>query len=139
MVKAQVESQIKVRDMSSVSVSLEPAEFSNWQEARSSLMAEAKSGLKARLEAELASMSDESQLEGLRDTFSKEERELEHKMDHEVHTFSAILDLEYKCDFALIQTLRSGPVVVSLYGRLVCAASSPSRSALRCKSAVFAC
>jgi flagellar biosynthesis/type III secretory pathway protein FliH len=96
MVKAQVESQIKVRDMSNVSVSLEPAEFSSWQEARTSLMAEAKAGLKAKLEAELASMANESQLDGLRDAFSKEERELEHTMDHQVHTFSAILDLDYK-------------------------------------------
>jgi hypothetical protein len=96
--------QIKVRDMSSVSVSLEPAEFSNWQEARTALMAEAKAGLKAKLEAELASMSDEGQLEGLRESFSKEERSLEHTMDHQVHTFSAILDLEYKY-VALIQTL----------------------------------
>lgn len=95
MVKAQVESQIKVRDMSNVSVSLEPAEFSSWQEARTSLMAEAKAGLKAKLEAELASMANESQLDGLRDAFSKEERELEHTMDHQVHTFSAILDLDY--------------------------------------------
>lgn len=90
--------------MSSVSVSLEPAEFSNWQEARTALMAEAKAGLKAKLEAELASMSDEGQLEELRESFSKEERSLEHTMDHQVHTFSAILDLEYKY-VALIQTL----------------------------------
>ena len=53
-------------------------------------MAEAKAGLKAKLEAELASMSDDSQVEAIRDAFSKEERALEHKLDHEIHTFSAI-------------------------------------------------
>ena len=78
--------QIKVRDLSSVSVNLEPAEFAGWQDARTNLMAEAKSGLKAKLEAELASLADEGQLEGLRDAFSKEERALEHTMDHQVHT-----------------------------------------------------
>ena len=119
--------------MSSVSVNLEPAEFSNWQEARTSLMAEAKTGLKAKLEAELASMADESQLEGLREQFSKEERALEHNMDHQVHTFSAILDLEYKYT-ASIQTLCLAQSV-SYACPLVCAASCPSRwktSTTRC-------
>ena len=80
--------QIKVRDMSTVAVSLQPAEFSCWQEARTSLMAEKKSSLKAELEAELASVSDDRGLEKLREDFSKTERKLEHDIDHEVHTWA---------------------------------------------------
>lgn len=54
-----------------------------------------QAGLKAKLEAELASMTDDSQVETIREAFSKEERALEHKLDHEIHTFSAIMDLSY--------------------------------------------
>ena len=97
--------QIKVRDMSSVSVHLEPAEYSSWQEARTSLINEAKTKLKAKLEADLASTSDDMQVEKIRDAFLKSERDIEHNMDHEIHTFSAMLDLEYKCAFASIQIL----------------------------------
>ena len=42
--------------------------------------AEAKAGLKAKLEAELSAAEDESELCCLRDKFSKEERDLEHKI-----------------------------------------------------------
>lgn len=95
MVKAQVESQIKVRDMSTVSVNLQPAEFSNWQEARTSLMEEAKSTLRAKLEAELSALADDTSIDSIKELYNSRERELEHGMDHTVHTFSAMLDLDY--------------------------------------------
>ena len=56
-------------------------------------MNERKAGLKAKLEAELAAAADESELGALRDRFSAEERALEHAVDHEVHTFSATVDV----------------------------------------------
>lgn len=93
--------QIKVRDLSSISVNLAPAEFSNWQEARTSLIAEKKSGMKAQLEAELSCLADDSGLENIRSKYTEKERSLEHSVDHDVHTFSAILDLEYKYAFIL--------------------------------------
>lgn len=80
-------------------MNLAPAEFSNWQEARTSLIAEKKSGMKAQLEAELSSLADDSGLEKIRSRYTDMERSLEHGVDHAVHTFSAILDLEYKCAF----------------------------------------
>ena len=42
LVRTQVESQIKVRDFSRAQVSIQPAEFGNWSEARAELMVEAK-------------------------------------------------------------------------------------------------
>ena len=42
LVKTQVESQIKVRDLSRAQVTLAPAEYASWSEARSELMMEAK-------------------------------------------------------------------------------------------------
>lgn len=58
-------------------------------------MNERKAGLKAKLEAELAAAASEDDLTALRDRFSAEERALEHEVDHEIHTFSATLDVAY--------------------------------------------
>jgi hypothetical protein len=58
-------------------------------------MNERKAGLKAKLEAELAASGSDEELSALRDKFSAEERALEHDVDHEIHTFSATLDLSY--------------------------------------------
>jgi len=49
------------------------------------LMSEAKAGLKARVEAELAAAENDDELKALRDRFSAEERALEHSIDHQVH------------------------------------------------------
>ena len=81
MVKQQVESQIKVRDFSRTSVTLEPAEYSSWSEARNELMAEAKNSLRAKLESELgAKVGDESAIAGLKSEFEQKERDLEHSI-----------------------------------------------------------
>jgi hypothetical protein len=40
--------------LSHTSVSIAPADYSSWHDVRTELMAEAKSGFKARVEAELA-------------------------------------------------------------------------------------
>tara|TARA_B110001452_G_C15157331_1_gene402611 strand:+ start:741 stop:1061 length:321 start_codon:yes stop_codon:yes gene_type:complete len=94
-VKTQVESQIKVRDLSNLAVSIAPADFGSWHDVRTELMSEAKAGLKARVEAELAAAADDDELKTLRDRFSAEERSLEHQIDHQVHSFSAALVVEY--------------------------------------------
>ena len=57
--------------------------------------AEAKAGLKARVETELSAAQDDAELKEMRDRFSAEERALEHSIDHTVHSFSAALDVEY--------------------------------------------
>jgi len=57
--------------------------------------AEAKASLKARVESELAVAADDAALSELRAKFAAEERNIEHKIDHEVHTFSASLDVTY--------------------------------------------
>jgi hypothetical protein len=95
MVKQQVESQIKVRDFSQCSVAIAPAEYGSWSAARTELMAEAKVGLKARLESELSTASSEEDLLELRTRFSADERALEHDIDHQVHTFSACIDVDF--------------------------------------------
>ena len=68
--------------------------------ARAEMMNERKAGLKAKLEAELAAAADDDELSALRDRFSAEERALEHQVDHEVHTFSATIDIAYNVSSA---------------------------------------
>ena len=86
-------SSLAHRDFVEVQVTLAPADAESWSVARSETMAEAKAGLKAKLEAEMAAAADDGELKALRERFSREE-ELEHKIDHEVHTFSATLDMQ---------------------------------------------
>ena len=95
MVKTQVESQIKVRDLSHTSVSISPADYSSWSEARSELMSEAKASLKARVEAEIAAAASDADMHALKAKFAAEERMLEHDVDHKVHTFSTSIDIAY--------------------------------------------
>ena len=88
-------SQIKVRDLSNMSVTASPADYASWESVRNDLMAEAKKGLKARVEAEVAAAKDGDDLEAMKVAFQGEERDLEHSIDHEVHTFAAVLDIDY--------------------------------------------
>ena len=60
-------------------MTLLPAEHASWQDARADLMTEAKAGLKAKLEAEISSCTNDDELEELKARFSQDERALEHK------------------------------------------------------------
>lgn len=82
LVRTQVESQIKVRDLSRAMVSVSPAEYSSWPEARNELMVEAKRPQKAQMAAELAAAPDETSAGQIRSKFDAMERELEHNIDH---------------------------------------------------------
>ena len=86
-------SQIKVRDLSNMSVTASPADYNSWEAVRNELMSEAKKGLKARVEAEVAAAKEDDDLEAMKLAFQGEERDLEHSIDHEVHTFSCVLDV----------------------------------------------
>ena len=109
MVKQQVESQIKVRDFSKLAVTLAPADYESWHVARTETMAEAKAGLKAKLEAELSAAADESELQGLRDRFSREERELEHKIGASTERTVETTSLFAQPQSARAQTTRCTP------------------------------
>ena len=95
MVKAQVESQIKVRDMSAAKISIQPATHATWTEARTELISEQKTKLRAELESELSATTNEAAIEGLRDEFNRKERAIETDVDNTVHTFSATLEIDY--------------------------------------------
>ena len=85
----------KVRDFTSANVSIAPAEFGSWAEARTEIMAERKNQLKAQLEQELGLVTDTDAIQKLRDEFTAKERKLEHEVDHSIHSFAITLDMEY--------------------------------------------
>jgi len=82
LVRAQVESQIKVRDMSRTSVSIHPAEFASWSDARADLLLEAKRPLKAQLETEISNAVDDTEVQKIRKTFAQREAKIEQDIDH---------------------------------------------------------
>ena len=76
-------------------MSIAPADYANWHDVRTELMSEAKAGLKARVEAEIAAAGPDDDLVAMKAAFAGEERDIEHAIDHDVHTFSATLDVSY--------------------------------------------
>ena len=78
-----------------MSVTASPADYNSWEAVRNELMSEAKKGLKARVEAEVAAAKEDDDLDAMKLAFQGEERDLEHSIDHEVHTFSCVLDIDY--------------------------------------------
>ena len=83
LVKTQVESQIKVRDLSRASVTITPAEFASWADARAELLTEAKRPLKAQFEAEMAGAANDAETRQIRAAFDQREKAIEHEIDRE--------------------------------------------------------
>lgn len=83
--------QIKVRDLSRASVSISPAEFGTWSQARSELLLEAKRPLKAQLQAELAAAADETAAEEIRAAFQAREKALEVRIASLAHSRPLLL------------------------------------------------
>jgi len=74
--------------MSRAQVSIHPAEFGSWADARAELMNEAKRPLKAQLEAEISNAVDADEIKGIRSAYLQREQEIEQEIDHkplEVH------------------------------------------------------
>jgi hypothetical protein len=94
-VKTQVESQIKVRDFSRATVSIIPAEFASWADARAELITEAKRPLKAQLEAEMAAAPNDAESRKVRHAFDQRERAIEHEIDHKPLEMHLSLGVSY--------------------------------------------
>lgn len=88
-------SQIKVRDFSKAQVTLQPAEFSSWGDARAEMMIEAKRPLKLQLQAELGAAADDEERESITAAFASREKALEHDLDHKPMDVHMTLDMSY--------------------------------------------
>lgn len=94
-VRAQVDSQIKVRDLSKYSVAVQPADYASWSDARAELMVEAKRPLKAQLQAELAAATDEKAIAEITEQANQNERAIEMDIDHRMLNLSMDLTASY--------------------------------------------
>ena len=74
--------QIKVRDFSRCSVSLQPSEFASWGDCRAELHVQAKRPLKLQVEAECARAASEEEQAQIRAEYAARELALEHEIDH---------------------------------------------------------
>ena len=83
-----------MRDLSRASVTLAPAEYTSWGEARSELMIEGKRPLKAQLQAELASATD-AEAEGIKAEFDAREKAFEHDLDHVQRDVHMMIECSY--------------------------------------------
>lgn len=63
-------------------VTLAPAEFASWSDARAELLMEKKKPLKAQLSAELAAAANDEEREEITAAFNSREKALEHEIDH---------------------------------------------------------
>ncbi len=90
----QVESQIKVRDLSHASVSFVPAEYSSWSEARSEIMVHAKRGAKHATAANLAHATGEA-ADKMRTDGDMAERSIENEIDHRPMEVNMSIDISY--------------------------------------------
>ena len=96
VVKSQVSSQIKVRDLSQAMVSVQPADESSWSSARADIIVTAKRPLKAQLAAELASCATDEESAEVRARFEAAERDLEHSIGKCRRIFK--LDYQIPCN-----------------------------------------
>ncbi len=87
--------QIKVRDFSRSTVSLQPAEYASWSEARADLVVEAKRPLKAQLQAELSTADTAEAQDEIRAAFAAREKAVEHDIDHKVLDCHLELGISY--------------------------------------------
>ena len=92
--RTQVESQIKVRDFSHAQVSIHPAEFAGWSEARSQMMLEAKRPLKAQLASDLRDASEDDHA-GIRANYAKKESMIETEIDNRPLEVAMELEVQY--------------------------------------------
>jgi hypothetical protein len=96
LVKTQVESQIKVRDFSRASVSITPAEYGSWADARDDLITEEKRPLRAQMEAEISDAGgDAAKIAKIRNNFASQERMLESEIDHKPLEMHLSLGISY--------------------------------------------
>lgn len=93
--------QIKVRDLSRQSVSIQPAEYSSWADARAELISEAKRPLTAQLEAALDKADTEDQVAEIRANFAEKEAAIEHTLDHKPLEMHLSMSIAYKCALCL--------------------------------------
>ena len=95
VVRNQVDSQIKVRDLSACSVRVAPADHVNWASARSALLTQRKRGMKQTFQQALSEESDADKKAEMTATFDRDQRSIEIDVDHTPVRLDMALEIEY--------------------------------------------
>tara|TARA_Y100000591_G_scaffold298586_1_gene290493 strand:- start:272 stop:643 length:372 start_codon:yes stop_codon:yes gene_type:complete len=94
LVRTQVQTQIKVRDLSKASVHVCPSEHNTWKEARNEIALAAKKPIRARMNAEIATASSD-QHDAIRAKYEAEMNSAEYDVDNKTRSFNMELGIEY--------------------------------------------
>jgi len=94
-VRAQVASQLKVKDMSEFSVSASPADHRDWKAAREALVSRATASAKAAHAVRLTELNSEDEKTAEKATFRKSLRDIESIVDATPIELSAAFTVQY--------------------------------------------
>ena len=95
MVKTQVESQIKVRDFTNMSIQAHPSDFHDWSEVQTHMLHEAKATLRAQMEADIGDCKDKEQLTQMREDYNRQEKDLESSITHSPFNIAGTVKVVY--------------------------------------------
>ena len=76
-------------------VTIQPAEYASWQEARTELIIDAKKPLKAQMQAELSAAANDADADAIREAFAARERQIEHEVDFKPLELHMQLGVDY--------------------------------------------
>jgi hypothetical protein len=94
LVRTQVQTQIKVRDLSKASVHVCPSEHNTWKEARNEIASAAKKPIRARMNAELSESPTEKH-EAIRSKYESEMNSAEYDVDNKTRSLNMEIGIEY--------------------------------------------
>jgi len=94
-IKQQIESQVKVRNFESMSVSMHPADFDSWTAARATMLANSKKAIKAKMTAALVGVEGSEAQEKIRVDFNNQEKETELDLGNKPMSLTMNLGIEY--------------------------------------------
>ena len=97
MVKAQVSSQIRVRDFSAAQISIAPAEHGSWSDVRKSLIAERLAPLRRKLSVQKRAATTDEEIADLDAEFTVKQSQIEADVDHT--KFDVHFEVEVKYNF----------------------------------------
>lgn len=126
-----------MRDFSHATVSITPAEYGSWADARDDLITEEKRPLRAQMEAEISDAGgDAAKITKIRNNFASQERMLESEIDHKPLEMHLSLGISYNVSAAISPTLSlTHTHAASLRpspSSLMRGSSSPSRRPAEC-------
>ena len=97
-VQTQIKTQVPVHDMNKFSITIEPANYSNWSNASDALAREQAAKINANLKTDIRGSGSDTQMKTSIDAQYSTQR-MKEQNDLQFHPFEFNLDLEFKYNF----------------------------------------